>query len=285
MTQAGLAAVMLAAMAGFIFGEEAATNAAPKGGPCGCGLLSPGPGSGSPVSTNEMSSDALLVYCSGAVKDPIQTIAKVFTTETQVEVKLIAGNTGQLLAQIEATKMGDVFLAGDSAFAAKAREKRLAVGEVRPFCYFVPALYVRKGNPKGIRDLADLAKPGLKLALADPSVPVGSIQIELFQTNRVDLAALKKNAVFSPAGVSDVVMAVKSGSADAGIVWDIFADYAPGDAEIVRIPPEKNVIAVACATVLDSSKDFKAAWAFVDFVVSEKARAILKAKGFAVDRP
>ena len=35
-------------------------------------------------------------------------------------------------------------------------------------------MIIAQGNPKGITSLADLAKPGVKLVLPDPSVPSGS---------------------------------------------------------------------------------------------------------------
>ncbi len=35
-------------------------------------------------------------------------------------------------------------------------------------------MIIAQGNPKGITSLADLAKPGVKLVLPDPSIPSGS---------------------------------------------------------------------------------------------------------------
>lgn len=255
------AVAVVAMIAGGAFGEDVASNAAVK------------------------PSGTLLVYCAAGVREPVSEIARLFEADTGVKVELTFANTGQLLGQIEMTRTGDVYIPGDVGFAAKAEAKRLTQGKPRAFCSFVPAIYVRKGNPKGIRELSDLARPGIKLALADPSAAVGKILPELCKTNGVDEAALKKNTVTSPAMVTDVALAVKMGTVDAGIIWDAFGNYAPDEAELVRIPVGKNVISVVSAAVLASSGNPAAANAFVDYLASAKGRAILKAKGFSVDKP
>jgi molybdate transport system substrate-binding protein len=230
-------------------------------------------------------SGSLFVYCAAGVREPISEIAKQFEAETKVKMELTFANTGQLLGQIETSKLGDIYIPGDIGFAAKAAEKKLTSGTPREFCYFVPAIYVRKGNPKGIKDISDLVKPGLKLALADPSAAIGQLQAKVFQKNNLDAEAVKKNTVSSPATVTDVVTAVKLGTVDAGIIWDALGNSAPDEAELVRIPREKNVTGTVAACVLASSKNPAAAAAFLDCLVSEKGRTVLKNKGFAIEKP
>ncbi|MDI6774845.1 MAG: molybdate ABC transporter substrate-binding protein [Verrucomicrobiota bacterium] len=244
-----------------------------------------GGGEAAPAGEAKKLSGSIFVYCAAGVKDPIVAIAQAFTAETRVTVEMSFANSGQLLGQIETTKKGDVYIPGDIGFAAKAQEKKLTAGEPRPFCYFVPAIYARKGNPKGIKDLADLARPGLKLALADPSAAVGQLQAQVFKKNRLDEDALKRNTVTSPATVTDVALAVKLGAADAGIIWDALGNFAPDEAELVRIPPEKNVISTVSACALAGSKNPEMGKAFVDYLGLDKAKGILKARGFTVDKP
>lgn len=227
----------------------------------------------------------LFVYCAAGVKEPVQEIAKKFETETGVKVEFTFANSGQLLGQIEMTKTGDVYIPGDVGFVAQAEAKKLTSGRAKEFCYFVPAIYVRKGNPKGIKTVTDLVKPGLKLALADSSSAVGQLQAQVFRKNNLDEAALKKNTVASPATVVEVCMAVKMGTVDAGIIWDALAGFAPDEAELVRIPAEKNQIAIVTATALAGTKDAETAGAFLNYLASDKAKEILKAIGFTVEKP
>ena len=238
-----------------------------------------------PVAEATKLSGSLFVYCAAGVREPVSEIAKQFEAQTGVKVELTFANSGQLLGQIETTRIGDVYIPGDVGFVAKAREKKLTVGESRTFCNFVPAIYVRKGNPRGIKSVSDLAGPGLKLALADPSAAIGQLQAKLFEKNHLDRGALKENTVVSPATVIDVAMAVKMGTVDAGIIWDALASFASDQAELIRIPIEKNVIGEVAATALAGGKNAAAARAFLDFLVSEKGRAVLKSKGYTVDEP
>jgi molybdate transport system substrate-binding protein len=228
-------------------------------------------------------SGSLFVYCAAGVKDPIVEIAKQFESATGVKVELTFANSGQLLGQIETTRIGDVYIPGDVGFVAKAQAKNLISGEPREFCHFIPALYVRKGNPRGIRGVADLVRPGLKLALADPSAAIGQLQVKVFEKNGLDEAALKRNTVFSPATVIDVAMAVKLGTADAGIIWDALGGFAPDQAELVRIPERDNVIGHVAAATLAGSRNAAAGRAFLAFLVSNRSRAVFRGKGFAVD--
>ena len=230
-------------------------------------------------------SGTLFVYCAAGVKAGIEKVAEQFEKETGVKVALSYANSGQLLGQIETSRRGDVYVPGDIGFAAKAEERHLTTGKPRVFCYFVPALYVRKGNPKGIRGVTDLTRPGLKVVLADRSAAIGELQAAIFKTNGVDEAAIQRNVVASPATVIEVALAIKMGTADVGMVWDALASYAPDDAEMVPIAGAKNVIGLVPATVLASSANVPAAEAFLDYLVSDPGRAILRRRGFAVDKP
>jgi len=228
---------------------------------------------------------SIFVYCAAGVKEAVSEIASRFEAETGVKVEITYANSGQLLGQMETTRTGDVYIPGDVGFIDKAREKKLTAGEPKEFCYFVPVIYVRKGNPKGIREVADLVRPGLRLALADESAAVGQLQALIFKKNSLDAEALRRNTVASPATVTDVCTAVKLGAADAGIVWDALRDFAPAEAEAVNIPVGKNVLGKVAASALAGAKNPAAAQAFLDWLVSEKGRAVLRAKRFTVDAP
>jgi len=249
----------------------------------GCGQDMPSSGGSKPPGGKL--SGTLFIYCAAGVKGAIAEAAKRFETEAGVKVEITYANSGQLLGQIETTRTGDVYIPGDIGFAEKAKEKRLLAGEPRQFCYFVPVIYVRKGNPKGIRDLSDLARPGLRLCLADESAAVGQLQSQIFRKNALDLEALRKNTVASPATVTDVALAVKLGAADAGIIWDALREFAPAEAEAVAIPIGKNVIGTVSACVLAGAKNPAAAAAFVGYLASEKGRALLRERQFTVDLP
>jgi molybdate transport system substrate-binding protein len=224
---------------------------------------------------------SLMVSCAAGVREPIAALAASFEKDTGVKVELSYANSGQLLGQIAASKIGDVFIPGDLGFIQQAKTKGLSSDDGHAFCRFIPTIYVRKGNPKGIATLADLTKPGVKLALAEASSAVGALQAKVFEKNKIDQAALKTNTVTSPATVNEVALAVKLGSADAGIVWNALANFAPAEAEVVAIPDDQNVTATVAACVLSGSKNPEAALAFIFRLISPEGQKILASKGFS----
>jgi molybdate transport system substrate-binding protein len=149
----------------------------------------------------------------------------------------------------------------------------------------VPVILVRRDNPKKIAGLGDLARPGLRLALADGNAAIGKLQAEIFAKNRLDLDAVRKNTVDTPITVTDVALKVKLGAADAGLVWDAVAAQYAGDTEAVAIPLDKNVVGTVAAAVLARAGNPKAAAAFVDYLASVKGRQVLSAGHFTVDAP
>lgn len=251
----------------------------------GCGGDGPPAAGGGAKGPDGGLSGRIFVYCAAGVKEPVSALAESFKKETGVEVELTFANSGQLLGQAEMTRTGDVYIPGDTGFIDQARTKGLVAGEPRDFCWFVPTILVQKGNPKGIKGLGDLSAPGMRLALADDTAAIGKLQTRVFAKNALDVAAIKKNVVASPATVTDTALTVKMKTADAAIVWDSTAAMFAGDAGIVRIPVEKNVIGIVASAVLASSRNRPAAEAFADYLASARGREVLRARGFTVEAP
>lgn len=234
--------------------------------------------------TGEHLSGAILIYCAAALKEPISEIARQFEKDTGVKVEMTVANSGQLLGQIQTTHIGDVYIPAEMDFVTQATKKGLTQGEPPEFCQLHPVILVRKGNPKNIQELTDLTKPGVKLSLADASAAIGKVQLELFKKNGLDGGAISKNTINAPAMVTDVALAVKLGTVDAGIVWDAVAAQVSDATDIVRIPDDKNIVSRVAACTLSGSRNPKAAQAFLNYLVSEAARTVLKTKGFATPR-
>src|SRR5260370_11522692 len=108
---------------------------------------------------------------------------------------------------------------------------------------------VAKGNPKGIHTLADLARSGLVVVLADPSVPAGKYAAQ---------ALAKAGVTVHPASLEQQVTGVLSkvtlGEADAGIVY-VSDIVTSGQVDGVVIPDNPNVIADYPIAVLNTGPD------------------------------
>src|SRR2546430_5907588 len=73
---------------------------------------------------------------------------------------------------------------------------------------------VPAANGKNIKSLADLARPDVKVVLADPSVPAGRYAAQMLAT-----AGTKVSPVSLELDVKSVLQKVEVGEADAGIAY------------------------------------------------------------------
>jgi molybdate transport system substrate-binding protein len=178
-----------------------------------------------------------------------------------------------LARQIVEGAPADVFASADEESMQKVAGE--VAGAPQVFARNRLAILVPKGNPKRVTGLADLAAPGLTLALAAPAVPVGRYALDAFAKAKVTAPASSNEA-----DVKAVVTRVKMGEADAGVVYatDVTAG---GDAvEAVAIPEAQNVLARYPIAALKAAPNVAGARAFVAFALSADGRRALTDAGF-----
>src|SRR3989441_5167352 len=162
-------------------------------------------------------------------------------------------------------------------------------------------ILVRKGNPKGIHDFPDLAKPGVKVIHPDP-VSSGGAQWSILaiygselvksekQTGEADharaaqmLQAVWRNVISTPGSAREARTQFESGYGDALITYELDAllmkqGNTKVDAEIVI--PEATILSEHPAVVVDrnvSPADRPVVDAFMQYLWSEETqRAFVK---------
>jgi molybdate transport system substrate-binding protein len=199
--------------------------------------------------------------------------------------------TQALLTKLEADgSLAGVFLSADSAHMQTARQRGI-VSDARQLATNTLVIAVPPGNPAHIVGLADLARTGLKLSIADRSVPAGGYAEQAFaiaESNRDVPAGFAKqvlaNLATRPTDVETVVANVASGVVDAGIVY---ATDARADTRVtaVPIPQRDQPVTAYFAAATAAAPDPPAAQAFVDFLLSASGQAILAAAGFSPPSP
>ena len=179
----------------------------------------------------------------------------------------------QLVAQVQAGAPADVVATADH----ESMDRLVAAGLVeapRDFAANRLAIAAAPGNPKKLGGLADLARPGIKVVLADPSVPAGKYARQI-----LDRAAVDVRPVSLELDVKSVVRKVASGDADAGIVY--VTDATPGaGVDRVAIPDAANAAVTYPVAVVKATEAPAAARAFVDRLLGAPGRAALTAHGF-----
>lgn len=236
-------------------------------------LLTPGLSS----QPSQTASPTLLVFAGAASKPPTELAAEAFSRKTGVKVDVIFGGSGYVLSQMQLGRTGDIYFPGSSDYMDIAKAKGLVLpGTDKPVVYLVNAINVRKGNPKNIKTLGDLARPGLRVAIANPEgVCVGLYAIEILEKNLNpdQLAAIKANIVNYPESCEKTATAISLATVDAVIGWSVFEHWDPERIETVPLA-QKELIRIGYIPVAVSSFSKQPALAqqFIDYLLSPEGQ-------------
>jgi molybdate transport system substrate-binding protein len=250
----------------------------------GCGGGTPGGGTPGPGVRGTVT-----VFAASSLSDAFREAADAFTlANPDAQVSFNFGGSPTLVTQLDQGARADVLATADEANMQSARDKRLIDGSPATFARNRLAIIVPKANPAHIETPAALAKPGLKLVLAQKSVPVGAYARQALakfdgkESYPADFdARVLTNVVSEESSVKSVVTKVQLGEADAGIVY--VTDVTPGvigDITLIAIADAYNVVASYPIAITKDASHRAAAQAFVDFVLSSAGQAILTKHGF-----
>jgi molybdate transport system substrate-binding protein len=202
-------------------------------------------------------------------------------------VALNFAGSQQLRTQIEQGARVDVFASADTKNMNPLKSQGL-VSDPQIFTRNRLIVIMPKSNPANVKTLKDLAKPGLKLDIADASVPVGNYTLQALDKLSADPAygagfktQVLSHVVSKETDVKQVVSKVLLGEADAGVVYTTDAQAALDKLTTIDIPDQFNIIAVYPIAVVKSSANPTLAYKFVDYVLSADGQAILEKYGFA----
>jgi molybdate transport system substrate-binding protein len=222
--------------------------------------------------------DSLLVYCGAGLREPMEEIADLFEEREGIEIQYTFGGSAQLLSQIELYQTGDLYMPGARSYIESAIEKGYVDG-TRDAVYHVPCIITPKGNPAGIESLEDLALPGVRVVLGEPTGPaIGKNSKSMLERLRI-WEDVEKNVVAFSGTVNELLVYISMDQADAAIVWEDLFD--PDSMEKVEIPLEMNGIKVVPIGTLVFSENEEIAEDFMNFVASEEGKAVFADHGFA----
>ncbi len=142
-----------------------------------------------------------------------------------------------------------------------------------------PVIHVLKGNPKGIRSLADLARPGVRVTLCAGCV--GRVADRILENAKL-AEKVRPNVVERIRGDLPTALSVDGVKSDATIVWSwTTLEAGLGRYEMVPIPDEANVIDPLGGVVLETGRNKEGARKFLDFLQSDGAKKLLAEAGLA----
>jgi molybdate transport system substrate-binding protein len=241
----------------------------------------------------------LAVFHADSLEGPMRAIKGAFEAENPgVGIDLASGVSRRLAERILEGDACDVFAPSSPAVVEEilmnkpiARSGRIAASWYVVFSANEMVIITAKGNPLGIGNVVDLAKPEVKLVrvTGEKDLATGRtiefIRRATAREGRAELAQkIVDSAVVEPGTattVPAVVNAVKQGRANAGVVYYSAAVAARNDIDIIRFPDSVNMSEAIrnAALVPGSARDQQQAIALVRFLLSPQAQGILEATG------
>lgn len=193
----------------------------------------------------------LVVYCAAALKKSVERLAKQYEQESGRQVQLSYGPSQTLLANLEVSRTGDLYLPADDSYLELAATKQL-IREQIPIATMTAVLAVPRGNPKQLGSLQDVFDREASLSLANPdAAAISSLLRKKLSADGTWDKILARTKVQKPT-VTEIATDVGVGAVDASIVWDVIARDFEG-IEGVTDTRLAEVQARVAVSVLESS--------------------------------
>lgn len=190
------------------------------------------------------------------------------------EVRFDFDSSSSLASRIVAGAPADVFASADEANMKKVDDAGLISGAPPVFARNALTIVVKRGNPRQVRGLADLATVGT-VSLCGSEVPCGKYADQILERAGV---RVPEDRVTRGQNAKATLGAVAHGDADAGIVYA--TDVTGPGVEAVKIPDAQNAVARYPIAVIKTSGNAATAEAFVAYVLGPEGQATLRAAGF-----
>jgi len=209
-----------------------------------------------------------------------------FEEESDLEITVVAGSSGQLFAQAKNGAPYDVFFSADQEKIEAIIEENLGIDDSRMtyalgrLCFM---LNPKRNYEQTARELFENLEFN-RIVFANPKLaPYGAAAEEVFDALEVALSNENKK-VISADNVGKAYAIAHSGNADVGMVaLSSVLDDELSD-EYYYIIPEKYYSPLRQdAIILSSTKNEANAREFLDFVQSDDAKAIIRSNGYVFD--
>jgi molybdate transport system substrate-binding protein len=195
------------------------------------------------------------------------------------DAKFSFAGSDELAAQIQQGVKPDVFASANTKLPDMLYARGL-VSKPVVFTSNLLVIAVPAGSTK-IRSLADLTRPGVKIALGSPSVPVGSYTRKVLSGLPAgERAEILANARSNEPDVKGVIAKVSEKAVDAGFVYITDVQAASGKATAIQLPDRLQPRVAYGVAVVKGAKHPAQARAFIAELVRGDGQQDLLKAGF-----
>jgi molybdate transport system substrate-binding protein len=228
----------------------------------------------------------LTVFAASSLTDAFTEIGQKFDAQTGNRTVFQFAGSQALRTQLEQGAQADVFASANAAqFDPLVRAGRAAPGQTFARNRLT---VIAPRSSSAVKTLADLARPGVRLVLADKNVPVGDATRRAFDlitkagTYGGDFGRrVQANVVSEEPNVRQLAVKIQLGQGDAAVVY--VSDVTPAlkkDVRTIGLPTRFNPLVSYPVGPLASSRNPAAARAFIAYVLSAEGQRVLGKWGF-----
>jgi molybdate transport system substrate-binding protein len=238
----------------------------------------------------------LRVFAAASLMVPFQNLQSQF--ESKYNAKLIFNFAGSstLSIQIIQGSPCDVFASANTKEMTNVKNANLLSGSSTVFAHNSIIVIIAKNDTK-VSTLLDLTKPGVRIVMADKSVPAGNYALQVLTKidatwgnsssllykgpEYVDFSKkVLANVISYETDVEQVVTKTATGTADAGLAYKSDAINRASEVNFIEIPGDINLIAIYPIGIITTTSHAALAQKFIEYVMSSDGQKALADAGF-----
>lgn len=216
----------------------------------------------------------LRVLAASSLTDAFGEIGTAYgQTHKGVKVEVTFGGSQEMAEGLADREPGDVLVTADAASMDEAADH--LTGRRRIVARNALTVAVSPGNPRRLQGVQSLTRPGLRVVVGAGTTPIGRYARQIF--TKAGLTVRWSSEEISARAVLD---RVRSGEADAGLVYITDLRSAGAAASSVPIPAAQNVTATYQAAAVKDTGHEDAAEGFVAWLATPDAQRLFNKYGF-----
>jgi accessory colonization factor AcfC len=225
------------------------------------------------------------IFSTGLTAIPLHGATRLFEERHGVKFKIIAGEPTVWLPRVRAGE-GDLVSVGAEYMMDDIEAENLIRRETRATVgYRRSMILVRKGNPRGIRTLQDLAEKDVRMLVCRGACQKGlwdDVASKILLTDQI-----RKKIVEYGIGCLDTLRRWRRSEKriDAGIAWNVYGRIWPLHCEMIELPRDLEVLRSTNVAILRSCTNHKLLQNLIDFLRSYESRRVYEKWGWVTNRP
>jgi accessory colonization factor AcfC len=189
------------------------------------------------------------------------------------------GKPSDLLAEIVASKEGDVISCGAEYILDEAEDRGLVVkGSRRSLGLRRSVIIVPIGNPAKITCLEDLCKEGVRIGIAVDGCLKGVWDDIASKAGLTD--QIRRNITHHADACGSLMSLINWEKVDAIFGWNAFHSLWPETCEVIELPHDLQVFRSTVVAMISYTKNVELSQKFIDFLTTNEVRKIYSEYGW-----